>query len=254
MALDLLRPFWWVPCLLVLGYSVAGEGNRVSATAAAGMITPRVRSSEEQKALMLENMKHDGKQAVPAKAAPPAAGGGAGNSTADAVIPLLLDWQGKRPVTAADTGLQRNLFIYEHDIVKDHEDRLRSEAQRRIDGWQGQGIALAQASLRQVVSFSCELRYGGDCPSPPPPPPVAPRFAYELVGVFSSKSVKQAAFIDPATRTIIMARQDEKIGDTPFRVRKFNLTSVEVGADGFTENEKIPMSKKGDDTSGSNSL
>ncbi len=51
-----------------------------------------------------------------------------------------------------------------------------------------------------------------------------------------------------------MARQGEKIGDTPFRVRKFNLTSVEVGADGFTENEKIPLSKKGDDTSGSNNL
>ena len=105
--------------------------------------------------------------------------------------------------------------------------------------------------MRQVGSFACELRYGGECPPPPPPPPVAPRFSYELVGVFTQRASKQAAFIDPATRTIVMAKQGEKIGDTPFRVRKFNLTSVEVGADGFTENEKIPMSKSSDTPPGS---
>jgi hypothetical protein len=173
---------------------------------------------------------------------------------ADDVIPLLLDWKGKAAAKSSETGLTRNLFTYERDVFKEREDQLRADSDRRKQSWQAQGVTLAQAAMRQATAFSCELRYGGDCPTPPPPPPVAPRFAYELVGVFSQNAKKQAAFIDPATRTIVMAKQGEKIGDTPFRVRKFNLTSVEVGADGFTDSEKIPMSKKGDESSGSNSL
>ena len=50
MALEDLRPYWWLPCLLVVGYSLLGEGSRTAATAVIARVTPCGNSSRRRNA------------------------------------------------------------------------------------------------------------------------------------------------------------------------------------------------------------
>lgn len=243
MRLDALRPLWWLPGAAVLiwllwGGPAASLGEGLSAPAKSG--PPR---RPAQAALD----KFHGRIADSRRAAPIVLPGqkllsGQKLAQENEVIPLLLDWHGGRS-HAGVSVLTRNLFAVEDDPFQKHRSALDAGAQTQRAGWKSQGFTAAQAVLRSTAVFSCELRYGGDCPPPPAPPPVAPKFPYELIGIISIHREKYASFHDPASISgVIQARLNEKIGDSAFRVKQFNLTSVEVAADGFTTTEKLPLS------------
>jgi len=231
--LELLRPLWWLPGAAILLWLLLGASPAAPSPAAgagpqrrpaqAALDRFRGRAPDPRRAIPLT---------LPGKPAAPA----------DEVIPLLLEWRGGKN-RAAKSALARNLFAVEDDVFQKHRNELAAAAQAQRSGWKTQGLNIAQAVLRDTASFSCELRYGGDCPPPPAPPPVAPKFPYELIGVISIHHEKYASFHDPASVSgVVQARLNEKIGETPFRVKQFNLTSVEVVADGFTLTEKLPFS------------
>jgi len=216
MNAETLRPLWWVPCVAALVAlfwrgCAPGAGGPAGASAAAA--------------------RHPAPAAL-AKIAGPAAG--------EEVIPLLSRWQGARNQGRVETG--RNLFASEPDLWAQAEAERQTRIRSREDRLRGVGADAGRAMVRAVPDFACLLRYAGPCPAPPPPAPEPPRFPLDLIGVISIHGVKFAAFHDPGAAQSVLARLDDKIGDTPFRVVKFNLTSVEVRAEGFERVEKLPLS------------
>ena len=241
MRLEALRPLWWLPGVAILMWLLLGGP---AASLGAGLSAPAPTGARRRPAQAALD-KFQGRSPDPRRASSkpmPVVLPGQPAATADEVIPLLLDWHGGKNHATASV-LVRNLFAVEDDPIKNRRLAIEAAAQSQRSGWKNQGFTVAQAVLRETAAFSCELRYGGDCPPPPAAPPVAPKFPYELIGVISIHHDKYASFHDPASVSgVIQARLNEKIGDSPFRVKQFNLTSVEVGPDGFTSTEKLPFS------------
>ena len=237
MRVEALRPLWWLPGgVILLWLLLGGPAASLSASASAP-----VKAGPPRRPAQAALDKLRGRRVDPRRAAPLVLPGQTAAS-ADEVIPLLLDWHGGKSHAGVFT-LVRNLFAVEDDPFKKRQNALTADEQTQRSSWKSQGLTVAQAVLRQTAAFSCELRYGGDCPPPPAAPPTAPKFPYELIGVISIHHEKYASFHDPASVSgVIQARLNEKIGDTPFRVKQINLTSVEVTPDGFSSTEKLPFS------------
>lgn len=237
MRLERLRPLWWLPGAAILLWLLLGGP---AASLRAGLSAPSHTGPRRRPAqAAIDKLRGS---ATAARRAIPVTLPGQTTAPGDEVIPLLLDWHGGKS-HAGVSVLARNLFAVEPNPFENRRLAIEAAAQAQHSGWKSQGLTVAQAVLRETAAFSCELRYGGDCPPPPAAPPVAPKFPYELIGVISIHRVKYASFHDPASVSgVVQARLNEKIGDTPFRVKQFNLTSVEVAPDGFTTSEKLPFS------------
>lgn len=222
MSSDQLRALWWIPCVAALAATL-WRGCAPAPGAAPAAVA--------------------GKRAPAAAALDRLAGRRTGEPVADSdeeVIPLLSRWHGRRSPGRVDTG--RNLFANEPNPFETAEAERQSRIRSREERLRGVGADAGRALVRFAPDFACLLRYAGPCPTPPPPAPEPPRFPLDLIGVISVHGVKYAAFHDPGAAQSVLAKLDEKIGDSPFRVVKFNLTSVEVRAEGFERVEKLPLS------------